>query len=309
MRSEHQDLIDLITRKPHLKDLFLAVGTDEQLTRLLQELVSVSDDIRPLNGQVISRSTILDRTERFIQCSKKADEVDDTDNQGRSKKPTRFVPPLEKGQLIKAKFTAVGSELDKEHYAIVWDVIPNRDSVQVIPTESMKNKTKETKHRFSIGKIRPLVLETVVCLEQMTCISRKRIVQTEFTKQNIPVYISPDQEQRIKEGFRVMLLKEESLLEHLLKNNVKFVPKFSNPTQQLSHLLRPLASKDYNKKVLTYTLYNDPTEYKITWVKTSLTKDQRNEMILSLANVIDTETKDRVTARNEIYQQMLKTVI
>nr|WP_259548622.1 hypothetical protein [Heyndrickxia oleronia] len=309
MPSEHQDLIDLIANKPHLKDLFVEVGADIQLTQLLQELISVTDDNRPLNGQIISRSTIFERTERFIKCSKKADEVDDTDDQGHPRQPTQFVPPLTKGQLIKAKFSAVGSELDKEHFAIVWDAIPNRDSIQVIPTESMKSKIRETKHRFSIGKIRPLTLATAVCLEQMTCISRKRIVKTEFTNQNIPVYLSSDQEQRIEEGIRVMLLNEESLLEHLLKNNLKFIPQFDNPAQQLSHLLRPLKSKDYDKKVLTYTLYNDSTEYKVTWVKTSLNKDRRIKIIRSLANVIDTETKNRITARNEIYQQMLGTVI
>ncbi|PKC52099.1 hypothetical protein RhiirA1_482271 [Rhizophagus irregularis] len=101
-----------------------------QLTQLLQELISVTDDDRPLNGQVISRSTIFERTERFIQCSRKVDEVDNTDDQGQPRQPTQFVPPLTKGQLIKAKFSAVGSELDREHFAIVWDAIPNRDSIQ-----------------------------------------------------------------------------------------------------------------------------------------------------------------------------------
>lgn len=71
MPSEHQDIIDLLADKPYLKDLFLEVGVDSQLTQLLQELISVTDDSRPLNGQVISRSTIFERTERFIQCSKK----------------------------------------------------------------------------------------------------------------------------------------------------------------------------------------------------------------------------------------------
>ncbi|KGR89789.1 hypothetical protein CD30_15300 [Ureibacillus massiliensis 4400831 = CIP 108448 = CCUG 49529] len=309
MPSEHQDIIDLLADKPYLKDLFLEVGLDSQLTQLLQELISVTDDDRPLNGQVISRSTIFERTERFIQCSRKVDEVDNTDDQGQPRQPTQFVPPLAKGQLIKAKFSAVGSELDREHFAIVWDAIPNRDSIQVIPTESMKSKIKETKHRFSIGKIRPLSLATAVCMEQITCISRKRIVKTEFTKQNIPVYLSSDQEKRIEEGIRVMLLNEESLLEHLIKNNLKFIPQFDNPAQQLTHLLRPLMSKSYDKKVLTYTLYNDSTEYKITWVKTSLKKERRVRTIQSLANVIDTDTKDRITARNEIYQKMLETVI
>ncbi|BDH63599.1 hypothetical protein MTP04_37290 [Lysinibacillus sp. PLM2] len=309
MPSEHQDIIDLLADKPYLKDLFLEVGLDSQLTQLLQELISVTDDDRPLNGQVISRSTIFERTERFIQCSRKVDEVDNTDDQGQPRQPTQFVPPLTKGQLIKAKFSAVGSELDREHFAIVWDAIPNRDSIQVIPTESMKSKIKETKHRFSIGKIRPLSLATAVCMEQITCISRKRIVKTEFTKQNIPVYLSSDQEKRIEEGIRVMLLNEESLLEHLIKNNLKFIPQFDNPAQQLTHLLRPLMSKSYDKKVLTYTLYNDSTEYKITWVKTSLKKERRVRTIQSLANVIDTDTKDRITARNEIYQKMLETVI
>ncbi|MGH0708288.1 hypothetical protein ACQVVB_14505 [Bacillus paranthracis] len=309
MDSENQQFIDLIRNKPHLKQLFLDVGQDAQLARLLQELISVTDDNRPLNKQVISRERIFERIERFIQCSKEADQVDDTDGQGAPKQPTQFVPPLTKGQLIKVKFSAVGSELDSEHYAIVWDVIPNRDSVQVIPTESMKRKTKETKHRFNIGKIRPLMLETAICLEQMTCISRKRIVKTEFTKQNIPVYISSAQEKRIEEGFRVMLLNEESLLEHLIKNNLKFIPQFGNPVQQLSHLLRPLASKDYNKKTLTYTLYNNPNEYTINWVKTSLNREIRKKFIQDLANVTDTETKSRIVARNEIYQKILGTVI
>lgn len=309
MSNNHQELLDLISRKPELENLFLGIGKDNQLINLMHELTSVTDDIRPLNGQVIPRSLILERTERFIQCSKKADEVDDTDENGDSREPSIFFPTLTKGQLIKAKFSAVGSELDKEHFAIVWDVIPNRDSIQVIPTESMKSKIRETKHRFSLGKVRPLTLPTAVCLEQMTCISRKRIVQTEFTKRNTPVYLTEAQERRIEEGFRVMLLNEESLLEHLIKNNIKYIPQFGDPVSQLSHLLRPLSSKRYDKKILTYTLYNDPNAYEVTWVKTSMPVKQRNYVIRSLANVVDTETKDRETARSEIYKNMLGTVI
>lgn len=306
--SDHQELIKVIAEKPHLKELFLKVSEDQQLFRLLQELATVTDDHRPLNGKV-TRRDILDRTERFIQCSKRPDEVDDTDHEGQPKEPTVFVPPLAKGQLIKAKFSAVGSELDREHFAIVWDVLPNRDSVQIIPTESMKNKIRETKHRFNIGKVRPLTVQTAVLLEQMTCISRKRIDQTEFTSRNIPAYLSDSQVKRIEEGFRVMLLNEESLLEHMLNNNFKFVPQFTDADKQLHHLLRPLASKKYDKKVLKYTLHNDPSEYELTWVKTTLGRSARNWAIRSLANVIDTEAKSREKMREELYNKMHETVV
>lgn len=306
MEGNFKELLDLVKKKPELNSLFLEIGKDECIIQLINELVTISPDLRLLNRQELSKENLIKRIERFVESTKKKDLLDDTDEFGNPKEPTQFIPPLVRGQLIKVKFSAVGSELDNIHFAIVWDALPNRDTIQIIPTESMKGTIKETKHRFNIGKIRPLARETAVCLEQVTCISRKRIIQTEFTNKNIPIYISDDQEGRIEEGFRVLLLREESLLEHIISNNFKFFPVFDEPEKQLKHLLRPLKNKHYDKKTLIYQLYNESDEYTIIWKKTSLDRKQRKNLLLNMANVKDTDTKNREILRVEIYNNILK---
>lgn len=50
----------------------------------------------------------------------------------------QFEPILKKGYIVKCQFTGIGNELNFPHYAIVWNVDPSDETVNIIPLTSQK---------------------------------------------------------------------------------------------------------------------------------------------------------------------------
>lgn len=284
-----QKIIAKLNDDPSLLPIFENILQDPLFINIVKEISSINDEVHPLGNAITKREDILSNIERFAQCSKVSDRVNDEDQNGNSKQPTQFIPDLVHGQLIKVKFTGAGSEIEEDHYAIVWEAKPKRDQVIVVPTNSFKPTTREYKHNFNIGKVFPFNKETLVCIDQITCISRKRIIEYTFynpvlRRNNISI-IEPNQKNRIFDGIRATWFNAPILLDYLLNNSHKYIPIFSNFDQQITHLFRPYESIKYdNSKLETYyKLYNDGIWYKVSWEKSSISPSNRNKLIRSLA--------------------------
>lgn len=172
------------------------------------------------------------------------------------------------------RFSGLGSETDQEHFAIVWRSPRKSDAIVIIPTTSFKEEsTQEHGIEFNIGKIDFMGKETVVLLEQMTTISRKRIDRRQLhkTRQLIsknPVKhkfatISIDQKNRILDGLRVYHFGETTIYQFLKDTEIDKLPRLSDYAVQLGHLHRPFIKDVQNSDTdkLVYALHEDPNKF------------------------------------------------
>lgn len=328
LSTENQESLKKIVSDTTMLNVLEKISVDNDLTRIVDKIINarnfneivkqadlVKDEYRPIHKQTLTKDMILERIIRFINCSLQTDEVNDP------MVPTEYKHPLVSGQVVKVLFSGVGSEIDNEHFAIVWETKSNRDQVVVIPTTSLKPTTRETKNFFNIGKIPPFSKQTVVSLEQLTCVSRKRIVEYLFNDGRgnmVQAIINQDQRRRIEDGFRVTLLRQKTLLDELINQRKDYVPEFINYSVQVKHLHRPIrnVSFDSYKLITKYQLFNDPNQYEIKWHRTKLNRSDRKKMLKSWAYSIaeidpisKSVIKDRDTKQQELYRQLLGTKI
>ncbi|MBS4171808.1 type II toxin-antitoxin system PemK/MazF family toxin [Bacillus sp. FJAT-49736] len=315
--EENSEIVQLINDAAD--DSKLLNGLKEsQIQLLLKKISSIEDDHRTLNREIVNRETLLRRVNSFIDCTLTKDRIDDQDESGNSKTPTQYIPPLVKGQIVQVKFSGVGSETDDKHLAIVWNTLYNRDQVVVIPTTSMKPKTKEREYFFNIGLVPPLYKENVVCIDQITSVSRKRIIKDAFFNGTSmeSAFLDDPQLSRIEDGFRLTWLSDKSLFQYLIENNVKDIPEFSDFEAQIGHFWRPFRKMTYDKvnKISRYQLYNSNETYEIKWKQTTLTKSQRKKLIMNMAYAIDqTDEKGkiitvRLDVKKDVYNELLQSI-
>lgn len=281
--------IDLIKK-------FEAIMNEHTVREINQEIMNISDDP---NGY--SRAETL---EKLLHYSKSVGNHYKKDENG------IFVPQVRPRNVVLVDFSGMGSEMSGEHYAIVWEAIPKRDHLIVIPTTSYKDDlTKESGTYFNIGKVGFLEGETVVKLDQTTAISRKRILSYTHVEPGTGrkkwVSITEEQEKRIQEGIRVLWFKEKTLYHVILRSNRHLLPILEDEVSQFTHLHRPIIIKnpstDRNKELI-YCLYNDEREYKIQWKPTSLSPNQREKLIKDWVHAlaeykVDEKTGDKILVK------------
>jgi len=274
--------------KNRLFSHFTALVTDPILNDVFWELRGVRTDSYDSS---LTREEVLDRIRRYIRSSLK---------NYRKNSKGEFKPEVTKRMMVEVNFTGVGGEHNDTHFGIVWDSDPIRDNVLVIPTTSLKEDKKFYNHYFSIGKVDFFTKETVVMLDQTLAISHKRITKETFTDPSsraiTPVYISQDQEWRIRDGIRVSYLGQPTLFDYLLKNFRGFIPEMSNEPLQHSHLLRPFILVSNDPEKLQYSLIDDPgTVYTIFWKSSSVSRGQRDRLLSTWHYALGEHYKDPVT--------------
>ncbi|WP_189338254.1 type II toxin-antitoxin system PemK/MazF family toxin [Paenibacillus sp. IHB B 3084] len=257
-----QFLLDLLNKaeyeKKHLLSLYKHIMDDQKVRQITAQLMHIKDDAGVPN---LTREDTLSRVKRFI----------DSANKDTVKDPTSGVlkPITTQFMVVCVNFTGIGSEQDEFHYGIVWDEQRKRDNVSIIPTTSFKaEKTLDTDLSFNIGHVSFLQGETVVLMNQITSVSRKRIRNVRhknpITDKFEIVKLSPEQQNRIKDGFRIYGLKERSLYNEFIYNSfVDTLPILEYPEVQYFHLNRPIRLVENYKNKLTYKLYDDEKVYVI----------------------------------------------
>ncbi|MFC5402295.1 hypothetical protein [Cohnella soli] len=271
-----KDLLNMSqTEKMELLQLYQELMRDQQLKLLTKTIASITDDA--CTPAYIKKDT-LDRVGRYVVAAKQHTRVEKSSGQ--------HEPILEKYMVIKVNFAGLGSELDSTHYGIVWETGRRRDHVSIIPTTSFKQEsTIETGESFNIGKVDFLDKETVVMMNQITSVSRKRITGSvrhydPGSKRPLIVKLSDDQKKRIHDGFRVYGLEEQTLYNKYIKNShADTLPVLADPEMQYSHLFRPVIEISNTKDLLVYKLYDDAREYRLERKSFSLTGSTRVEAL------------------------------
>jgi hypothetical protein len=248
---ELNSLSDVSSKKNIIKYIRKAL-TEKSFQDIIKYTYEINDD--PNNLRKEKRERTLERVRRYTSVAKKLDKLDP--------RQTRYFPPIEKYQVIKVIMSGLGSELDEDHFVIVWDEHPARDHITVIPTNSYKDFKQHSGKQFNIGTITNLPpFDTIVMLDQTTSISRKRLKQVKFPDyKGSVIKIDDNQKKRISEGFRVMWM-EEKTLEEIIIDSFLF-PKLTSDNQY-AHLHRPCKIYEITDTILTYQLYNDENKYEV----------------------------------------------
>lgn len=310
-------IINELTTNPN----YTSLGIYSEMLEVDSILADVIKNIGEINER---RNDTLNRILMYTSSAKVTDDKSEIEVEIRGRKTRKviFNPILTNGQVIKVNFSGLGSELYKEHFAIVWDVKENREQVTVIPTYSFKNNTILKANLFNIGKVTTLCdytgSETLVSVDQVTTISRKRIIQTKFN--NRMAYLTSEQKNRIIDGFRAYWVGEETLFKHIAKTYKDHLPKFDDIKLSFDHMFRPLLKYKWvkineNQKLLKYSLYNDrdagknPIEYEIRFIKMKIEDTKkRKELLERLAYHKGTELITRsqamTSALNCILQEL-----
>ncbi|MFC3803005.1 hypothetical protein [Cohnella sp. GCM10012308] len=255
--------------------LCMDILQDEHVRDINKTLSQITNDT---GVPAFTRESTLARIRKFVFSAKQHLRV----NTGSGE----YLPPLSEMQLVTVNFAGLGSELNDLHFGIIWDVDRKRDHVSIIPTTSFKpGSTMETGVTFNLGNVGPLTGETVVLMNQITTVSRKRVQTNRFrnpaTSATEVVKLSSNQKQRVYEGFRIYGLKEETLYTKHIRNAFPdTVPVFEDPEVQFTHLHRPFIEVSHSKDELIYKLYSDPnTEYKMTRQECVVQATERGQLV------------------------------
>lgn len=311
---KQQELLDNLEASENLPSLSLyaeMVQSESLLKEIMQNISEITE----------RRTDTISRIKMYTSSAKVADDIEEIEIEakgGEMKKKKIYRPIVTKGQVIKVNFSGLGSELYKDHYAIVWDVKENREQLSVIPTYSYKFNTIEKSNLFSIGKVKNLFehtgSDTLVSIDQVTTISRKRIIETEFNL--IKAYLTPEQRKRIVDGFRAYWVGEETLYKHIIETYKNHLPQFDDLNLSLSHMFRPLYKREWKKvsddlKVLSYSLYDDKDsgenfiKYEIRFVKMSRGDNKkRKSLIENLINHKGSTATAREEAKSDAYKKI-----
>ncbi|WP_176586040.1 type II toxin-antitoxin system PemK/MazF family toxin [Priestia megaterium] len=317
------ELIELITKQTELLQKLEENDKYDSLelySQMIQSDALLKDIILNIKDITEKREDTLKRINMYTLSAKVPDNIEEieVEERGKTVKKRVYNPIVTKGQVIRVNFSGLGSELYKEHYAIVWDVKSNREQITVIPTYSYKSDTMEKNNLFNIGGVRNLYnltnSETLVSIDQVTTISRKRILATDFEGKT--AYLTADQKKRIMDGFRAYWVKEKTLYNIISETYKDHLPHFTDLNLSLNHMFRPILRKNWKKidedqKLLTYSFYDDkdngnnPIEYEIKFIKMKVPNNKsRKNLIDSLiyhkANKDKTRNEVRTAAYNNI---------
>lgn len=302
MLNHLYDVLEKIKDLPDAKqkkilNVFEKIVSEKEFEGIAENIFEIKNEV---SVPTRTRKNTLERINRFTLSAK-------TPHEFHHKRTTHYKPILSDGELIEVRFSGLGSETDQEHYAIVWKAKRTSDPIVIIPTTSFKEEsTVETEVAFNIGNIDFMGKETVVLLDQMTTISRKRIDPRQLHKTRRSLgqgkfkyaTISDDQKNRILDGIRAYHLNETTIYQYLRDNEKDKLPFLNNYSVQISHLHRPFIRnvEKSNEYQLVYTLYEDPENfYTIYRVPCTEKPYQRTQLLNDWVNAVAESSKDPVT--------------
>ncbi|MGG0656427.1 hypothetical protein [Rummeliibacillus pycnus] len=273
---------------------------EEQVLQLAKTMMNMADDPNIVDQ---TKQNSLERIQRFVRATAKPNQFQIKNGQ----QSKNFFPFIKNGQFLRMNISGVGGELDDYHYVIVWEVQDRRDQMLVIPTTSFKpNTTIESGMRFNIGHIDFLSEETVILLDQITSLSRKKINKHKFKDPSNssmkPVKISKDQINRIKEGFRILGQGEITLANFILEKTRSSLPELIDYQVQFAHFHLPFKISSLTANKLVYYLYNDENnKFEINLHPTSLSNTDRKHFIRSWINATATydSSMQLITSRTD----------
>lgn len=298
---------------------FEKISEEESFKKIVKNICLIEDEDKVPNR---TRKDTLERIERFTESAK-------TKHEFHFRNKEQYMPILQRGELVEVRFSGLGSEIDQPHFAIVWNEQRKKDPVVVIPTTSFKKEfTIESPSAFNIGKIGFMNKETVILLDQITTISRKRINTASLNKtvkynkklgKKEHAKITKEQENRIKDGFKTYYLGESTLYEFIRDAEGTTMPILSSYNEQIKHLHRPFLKieKKCTPDMLVYSLYEEPEkEYIIYKFPYTVSPNHRKALLRNWINataeldpVTQTILKQRNIVREEAYEKIKKAAI
>lgn len=307
-------------KQKELLTYFEKIASEKEFEKIVENIFSIENETIVTTR---TRQNTLERINRFTQSAK-------TPHEFHARKKSNYLPIVNEGELIEIRFSGLGSETDQEHFAIIWKAQRTSDPIVIIPTTSFKEaSTKETEIAFNIGKIDFMGKETVVLLDQMTTISRKRINRKTLykTRQTIDktkgqykfATISIEQKNRILDGLRAYHFGETTIYQFLKETEQKKLPVLTDYEVQIKHLHRPFIKniEKSNADEFVYALYENPNKF-YTIYRCDCTEQlyKRNQLLNTWINATaeyDEETKIIIKTRHlvqkDAYDKMFETLI
>lgn len=257
-----------------------------------------------------------------------------------AKTPTKTNVFVKKRMLIHVDFSGLGSEHRFNHPAIVWYTDEAKgDRMVVIPCTSYKpDTTMESTTDINIGKAKffggtnnvegELLEETVVLLNQIQVVSRKRITgywsRNPITGQSKTARIDFEQVRRIEEGLKIMMHEEKTLYDLYIQPyeiqkqvsmfpTATMVPEFVNHENQYKHIYRIPYEVEDNGCFISYKVEGDPnTYYMFRRPTTRINSEEHRKALLknwirprAIRNPDKTLHTDTPTVRENAYNALL----
>lgn len=296
---------------------FEKIAEEPTFKEIVKNIFSIKDETIVVNR---TRQNTLQRLNRFTLSAK-------TPHEFHQVKKKNYMPILNEGELMEIRFSGLGSETDECHYAIIWKAERQRDTIVIIPTTSFKeSSTLETGTTFNIGNISFMGKKTVVMLDQVTTISRKRIDRKTMykTRRKDPqtqkyeyAKITKAQENRIKDGFRVHHLNESTISSYLFTAVTDVLPFLNSYEEQLDHLHRPYIKniEQSNDNQFVYALYEDPEKFYTIYLFPIRSGSRKRQLLkawveaIAFTNTDGSIAKNRTTVQQEAYDTIQKSMI
>jgi hypothetical protein len=244
----------------------------------LTTLSSIETKLKALS--TLKQQDILNKFDRLLKSEKKESK---TNAQG------LFSPTLKHGQVVLVDFVGVGTVLNDQHFAIVWNPVATLGQVQVIPMSSKGDS------QHDIGEIDGLrEKHNYILYHQVQNVSRKSIRVWKNTKKQISK-LNAYQRKQIKSQYRYYQLKEKDLL-YKLKFETDGFP-ISIPAEMLMSLNKTVYSKQHDKH-LEIMLPHKQSFDKINLTKIKMSLEQKDKLLSKLTSENET---DRQRGKAEIH--------
>jgi len=193
-----------------------------------------------------------------------------------------YLPDLKMGDIVQCEFIGIGTEYNGKHFAVVWSAPADSETIVVLPLTSQK--IKEEIGRFHIGKIpnfitsiKPdpatgnyVVKDSYIYINKISEVSRTRVglwyqrdnsgnLITDTSGHAVPVRLTDDQIERIKEGIHLLFIGGDCLLDILKKVHIMWIPMVPVNKTVLDHGYRRIISYSINTITdddleITYTI-------------------------------------------------------
>ncbi len=295
----------LLDMPPGVRDdlsrMFSNVARENQYREITDGVTKIQNDP---HDPLLTKSNALRRVRRFVEASC-APYV---------KNGAVFTPILPCGTIVKVKFTGVGGEHNEDHYGIVWQSKKNRDHILMIPTTSYKENKKHHEHYFNIGSVGFLNGETIAMIDQMTAISRKRIMASAFENPQTgnfeSIQLDPEQINRIRDGIRVVCLNQATLYSVIFNSNL--MPELLDPNEQYRHLFRPIIVNNMTipgKKLVYHLVDNTQVLYEIKWHQSNVSRTVRKGYLENWRDAVGTPRVTRASVIQQAYRNIQGTYL
>lgn len=224
-----------------------------------------------------------------------------------------YKPIYRKGDIVECEFVGIDKEFNYRHFAIVWDVKPNRENINIIPlTSQIKD---ESIGEFNLGKINGFYTklsdgsfinkDSFVYVNKMMEVSRKRIYPKyeqrsngEFIKENSrlkQLNIGNKNIDLIKDSIRMFYLEEGECLYKIIdkKINIMYqldISKIDNTVLKQGYkLVESYSIYDINdKKVLIFHI--DKKRYSLVFKKIGI-KERNIHSLKTYKHLYDKDIK------------------